>query len=183
MARIGGTGHCGSSDCLNRFRAFFCPVLNAEFNCCGNRCSSRSRRGHRRHCRRPAAKAEGGPLSHQLHRWLTYARLDVQLMEARQIKGAPKAMPSRRIVKTRKMSRAYFIWVGFAGSLQVVLGARVLHQPESAQGGSEASIALETSFRRLPGNFGFKSGTILRGLFELRIRELIEGVRLSEVVT
>jgi transposase len=44
---------------------------------------------------------EAGPLSQWLHRGLTDVRLDVVLMETRQVKGALKAMP----IKTNGSAR------------------------------------------------------------------------------
>jgi transposase len=119
---------------------------------------------------------EAGPLSQWLHRGLTEAGLDVVLMETRQVKGALKAMP----IKTDRRDAegvARLLHLGWfrpvhcksvsAQEVRAVLGARKAVQ--------QGFIALELSLRGLLRNFGLKVGTISRGRFEQRIRELAAG--------
>lgn len=116
---------------------------------------------------------EAGPLSQWLHRGMTGAGLDVVLMETRQVKGALKAMP----IKTDRRDAegiARLLHLGWfrpvhcksvsAQEVRAVLGARKAVQ--------QGFIALEMSLRGLLRNFGLKVGTISRGRFEYRIREL-----------
>lgn len=119
---------------------------------------------------------EAGPLSQWLHHGLTNTGLDVVLMETRQVKGALKAMP----IKTDRRDAegiARLLHLGWfrpvhcksisAQEVRAVLGARRAVQ--------QSMIALELSLRGLLRNFGLKVGTISRGRFELRIRELAVG--------
>lgn len=119
---------------------------------------------------------EAGPLSQWLHRGLTAAGQDVVLMEARQVKGALKAMQ----IKTDRRDAegiARLLHLGWfrpvhcksvsAQEVRAVLGARKAVQ--------QGMITLEMSLRGLLRNFGLKVGSISRGRFELRIRELAEG--------
>ena len=127
---------------------------------------------------------EAGPLSQWLHRGLTEAGLDVVLMETRQVKGALKAMP----IKTDRRDAegiARLLHLGWfrpvhcksvsAQEVRAVLGARKAVQ--------QGFIALEMSLRGLLRNFGLKVGTISRGRFEYRIRELAAGNPMLEAAT
>ena len=127
---------------------------------------------------------EAGPLSQWLHRGLTEAGLDVVLMETRQVKGALKAMP----IKTDRRDAegiARLLHLGWfrpvhcksisAQEVRAVLGARKAVQ--------QGFIALEMSLRGLLRNFGLKVGTISRGRFEQRIRELTTGNPMLEAAT
>lgn len=127
---------------------------------------------------------EAGPLSQWLHRGLTETGLDVVLMETRQVKGALKAMP----IKTDRRDAegiARLLHLGWfrpvhcksvsAQELRAVLGARKAVQ--------QGMIALEMSLRGLLRNFGLKVGTISRGKFEHRIRELADGNLMLEAAT
>lgn len=127
---------------------------------------------------------EAGPLSQWLHHGLTNAGLDVVLMETRQVKGALKAMP----IKTDRRDAegiARLLHLGWfrpvhcksvsAQEVRAVLGARKAVQ--------QSMIALELSLRGLLRNFGLKVGTISRGRFELRIRELAVGNPMLEAAT
>ncbi|MGD7551986.1 IS110 family transposase, partial [Ralstonia pseudosolanacearum] len=127
---------------------------------------------------------EAGPLSQWLHRGLTEAGLDVVLMETRQVKGALKAMP----IKTDRRDAegiARLLHLGWfrpvhcksvsAQELRAVLSARKAVQ--------QGMIALEMSLRGLLRNFGLKVGTISRGKFEHRIRELADGNLMLEAAT
>ena len=119
---------------------------------------------------------EAGPLSQWLHRGLSAAELPVVLMETRQVKGALKAMP----IKTDRRDAegiARLLHLGWfrpvhcksvsAQEVRAVLTARKALQ--------QGFITLEMSLRGLLRNFGLKVGTISRGLFEHRIRELAAG--------
>ena len=127
---------------------------------------------------------EAGPLSQWLHRGLTEAGLDAVLMETRQVKGALKAMP----IKTDRRDAegiARLLHLGWfrpvhcksvsAQEVRAVLGARKAVQ--------QGMIALEMSLRGLLRNFGLKVGTISRGRFEHRIRELAVGNQMLEAAT
>lgn len=127
---------------------------------------------------------EAGPLSQWLHRGLTEAGLGVVLMETRQVKGALKAMP----IKTDRRDAegiARLLHLGWfrpvhcksisAQEVRAVLGARKAVQ--------QGFIALEMSLRGLLRNFGLKVGTISRGRFEQRIRELTTGNQMLETAT
>ena len=127
---------------------------------------------------------EAGPLSQWLHRGMDEAGLDVVLMETRQVKGALKAMP----IKTDRRDAegiARLLHLGWfrpvhcksvsAQEVRAVLGARKAVQ--------QGFIALEMSLRGLLRNFGLKVGTISRGRFEYRIRELAAGNPMLEAAT
>ena len=131
-----------------------------------------------------AVGLEAGPLSQWLHRGLSEAGLDVVLMETRQVKGALKAMP----IKTDRRDAegiARLLHLGWfrpvhcksvsAQEVRAVLGARKAVQ--------QGFIALEMSVRGLLRNFGLKVGTISRGRFEQRIRELAAGNPMLETAT
>ena len=127
---------------------------------------------------------EAGPLSQWLHRGLSEAGLDIVLMETRQVKGALKAMP----IKTDRRDAegiARLLHLGWfrpvhcksvsAQGVRAVLSARKAVQ--------QGMIALEMSLRGLLRNFGLKVGTISRGRFEHRIRELAAGNPMLEAAT
>lgn len=127
---------------------------------------------------------EAGPLSQWLHRGLSGAGLDVVLMEARQVKGALKAMP----IKTDRRDAegiARLLHLGWfrpvhcksvsAQEVRAVLGARKALQ--------QGMIAMEMSLRGLLRNFGLKVGAISRGRYDHRIRELAEGNPMLEAAT
>lgn len=127
---------------------------------------------------------EAGPLSQWLNRGLTEAGLEVVPMETRQVKGALKAMP----IKTDRREAegiARLLHLGWlrpvhcksvsAQEVRAVLGARKAVQ--------QGFIALEMSLRGLLRNFGLKVGTISRGRFEQRIRELTTGNPMLEAAT
>ncbi|MFC0202077.1 hypothetical protein ACFFIZ_17635 [Paracoccus rhizosphaerae] len=109
-------------------------------------------------------------------RGLTAAGLGVMLMETRQVMGALRAMP----IKTDRRDAegiARLLHLGWfrpvhcklvsAQEVRAVLNAR-----EAAQQGF---IALEMSVCGLLRNFGLKVGSISRGRFEHRTRELATG--------
>lgn len=127
---------------------------------------------------------EAGPLSQWLHRAMTEAGMPAVLMETRQVKGALKAMP----IKTDRRDAegiARLLHLGWfrpvhcksvsSQELRAILAAR-----KAIQGNM---IALEMSLRGLLRNFGLKVGTILRGRFEARIRELVEGNTMLETAS
>ena len=124
---------------------------------------------------------EAGPLSQWLHRGLAEAGLDAVLMETRQVKGALKAMP----IKTDRRDAegiARLLHLGWfppvhcksvsAQEIRALLSARRAVQ--------RGMIALEMSLPGLLRNFGLKVGTISKGRFEARIRELADGNALLE---
>lgn len=114
-----------------------------------------------------AVGLEAGPLSQWRHRGLSEAGLPVVLMETRQVKGAPRAMP----IKTDRRDAegiARLLHLGWfrpvhcksvsAQEVRAVLNARKDVQ--------QGFITLEMSLRGLLWNFGLKVGTISRGRFE-----------------
>jgi transposase len=127
---------------------------------------------------------EAGPLSQWLHRGLSDAGQPVVLMETRQVKGALKAMP----IKTDRRDAegiARLLHLGWfrpvhcksvsAQEVRAVLSARKAVQ--------QGFLTLEMSMRGLLRNFGLKVGTISRGRFEQRIRELAVGNPMLEAAT
>ena len=125
-----------------------------------------------------------GPLSQWLHRGLSEAGQPVVLMETRQVKGALKAMPiktDRRDAEgiERLLHLGWFRPVHCksvsAQEVRAVLSARKAVQ--------QGFITLEMSLRGLLRNFGLKVGTISRGRFEQRIRELAAGNPMLEAAT
>lgn len=131
-----------------------------------------------------AVGLEAGPLSQWLHRGLSDAGLPVVLMETRQVKGALKAMP----IKTDRRDAegiARLLHLGWfrpvhcksvsAQEVRAVLSARKAVQ--------QGFLTLEMSMRGLLRNFGLKVGTISRGRFEQRIRELAAGNPMLEAAT
>jgi transposase len=127
---------------------------------------------------------EAGPLSQWLHRGLTEAGLDVVLMETRQVKGALKAMPiktDRRDAEgiARLLHLGWFrpVHCKFVSAQEV---RAVLNVRKAVQQGF---LALEMSLRGLLRNFGLKVGTISRGRFEPRVRELTTGNSMLETAT
>jgi transposase len=127
---------------------------------------------------------EAGPLSQWLHRGLTQARLDVVLMETRQVKRALTAMPiktDRRDAEgiARLLDPGWFrpIHCKSVSAREVcgVLNARTAVQ--------QGFIALEISLRGLLRNFGLQVGSISRGRFGQRIRELTAGNPMLEAAT
>lgn len=135
-------------------------------------------------CTIAAIGLEAGPLSQWLHRGLTAAGLGVVLMETRQVKGALKAMP----IKTDRRDAegiARLLHLGWfrpvhcksvsAQEVRAILNARKAVQ--------QGFIALEMSLRGLLRNFGLKVGSISRGRFEQRIRELAAGNPMLEAAT
>lgn len=117
-----------------------------------------------------------GPLSQWLHRGLTEAGLDVVLIETRQVKGALKAMPIKTVRRdaediARLSPLGWFRSVHCksvsAQEVRAVLSARKAVQ--------QGFVTLELSLRGLLRTFGLKVGTLSRGRFEQRIRELAAG--------
>lgn len=131
-----------------------------------------------------AVGLEAGPLSQWLHRRLSEAGQPVVLMETRQVKDALKAMQ----IKTDRRDAegiARLLHLGWfrpvhcksvsAQEVRAVLSARKAVQ--------QGFITLEMSLRGLLRNFGLKVGTISRGRFEQRIRELATGNPMLEAAT
>jgi transposase len=119
---------------------------------------------------------EAGPLSQWLHRGLAAAGLYAVLMETRQVKGALKAMP----IKTDRRDAEGIARLLHLGWFRPVRCKSVSTQEVRAllsarKAVQQGMIALEMSLRGLLRNFGLKVGTISRGRFEARIRELAEG--------
>lgn len=119
---------------------------------------------------------EAGPLSQWLYKHLTEAGLTIVLMEARQVKGALKAMP----IKTDRrdaLGIAQLLRMGWfrpvhcksvsSQEIRALLATR-----KTLQGGA---IAIELSMRGLLRGFGLKVGLVSKGLLDARARELAEG--------
>jgi transposase len=126
---------------------------------------------------------EAGPLSQWLHAGLAKAGFDVVLLETRQIKAALSAMT----VKTdRKDARgiAQLLRMGWyrpvhckavpTQETRALLTGRKLLQGKL--------LDLELGIRGLLRNFGLKVGTVSKGRFAARIRELIAGQPMLERV-
>jgi len=123
-----------------------------------------------------AVGLEAGPLSQWLHKHMTEAGFETVLMETRRVKGALKAMPiktDRRDAEgiARLLQMGWFRSVHCksvsAQEIRAVLTAR-----KSIQ---QATINLELSVRGVLRNFGLKIGSVSKGRFETRIRELTDG--------
>lgn len=123
-----------------------------------------------------AVGLEAGPLSQWLHKHMTEAGFETVLMETRRVKGALKAMPiktDRRDAEgiARLLQMGWFRPVHCksvsAQEMRAVLTAR-----KSIQ---QATINLELSVRGVLRNFGLKIGSVSKGRFETRIRELTDG--------
>ena len=124
---------------------------------------------------------EAGPLSQWLHAGLTKAGLEVVLLETRQVKAALSAM----VVKTdRKDARgiAQLLRMGWfrpvhckslpAQEVRALLVGRKLLQGKL--------LDIELSIRGILRGFGLKVGTISKGQFAARIRELVSGQAMLE---
>jgi transposase len=126
---------------------------------------------------------EAGPLSQWLHAGLTEAALETVLLETRQVKAALSAM----VVKTdRKDARgiAQLLRMGWfrpvhcksppAQEVRALLVGRKLLQGKL--------LDVELSIRGLLRGFGLKVGTVSKGRFAVRIRELVTGQPMLERV-
>ena len=126
---------------------------------------------------------EAGPLSQWLYAGLTKAGLEVVLLETRQVKAALSAM----VVKTdRKDARgiAQLLRMGWfrpvhcksppAQEVRALLVGRKLLQGKL--------LDVELSIRGILRGFGLKVGTVSKGRFVARIRELVTGQAMLERV-
>jgi transposase len=126
---------------------------------------------------------EAGPLSQWLHAGLTKAGLEVVLLETRQVKAALSAM----VVKTdRRDARgiAQLLRMGWfrpvhcksarAQEVRALLVGRKLLQGKL--------LDVELSIRGILRGFGLKVGTVSKGRFACRIRELVAGQAMLERV-
>jgi transposase len=126
---------------------------------------------------------EAGPLSQWLHAGLVAAGYEVVLLETRHVKAALSAMT----VKTdRRDARgiAQLLRLGWyrpvhaksasAQEVRSLLTARKLIQGKL--------LDMESGIRGVLRGFGLKVGTISRGRFEARIRDLVEGHTMLETV-
>lgn len=98
------------------------------------------------------------------------------LMETRQVKGALKAMP----IKTDRRDAEGIARLLHLGWFRPVTANRCLHRKfalcsSARKAVQQGFITLEMSLRGLLRNYGLKVGTISRGRFEQRIRELAAG--------
>jgi transposase len=127
---------------------------------------------------------EAGPLSQWLFAGVTKAGLEVVLLETRQVKAALSAM----VVKTdRKDARgiAQLLRMGWfrpvhcksppAQEVRALLVGRKLLQGKL--------LDVELSIRGILRGFGLKVGTVSKGRFAARIRELVAGQAMLERVT
>ncbi len=101
-------------------------------------------------------------------------------MKTRQVKGALKAMP----VKTDRRDAegiARLLHLGWFRPVHCksVPAPEVRAVPGARKAIQQGMIALEMSLRGLLRGFGFKAGSISRGRFDLRIRELVEAIPCS----
>jgi transposase len=126
---------------------------------------------------------EAGPLSQWLYAGVTKAGLEVVLLETRQVKAALSAM----VVKTdRKDARgiAQLLRMGWfrpvhcksppAQEVRALLVGRKLLQGKL--------LDIELSIRGILRGFGLKVGTVSKGRFAARIRELVTGQAMLERV-
>jgi transposase len=126
---------------------------------------------------------EAGPLSQWLHAGLVASGLEAVLLETRHVKAALSAMT----VKTdRRDARgiAQLLRLGWyrpvhaksatAQEVRSLLTARKLIQCKL--------LDIESGIRGVLRGFGLKVGTISRGRFEARIRDLVEGQTMLETV-
>jgi transposase len=124
---------------------------------------------------------EAGPLSQWLHAGLVTAGFEAVLLETRHVKAALSAMT----VKTdRRDARgiAQLLRLGWyrpvhaksasAQEVRSLLTARKLIQGKL--------LDIESGIRGVLRGFGLKVGTISRGRFEARIRDLVEGQTMLE---
>ena len=119
---------------------------------------------------------EAGPLSQWLHKGLADAGFEAILMETRQVKGALKAMP----IKTDRRDAEGIARLLQMGWFRPVHCKSISSQETRALLNSrktlkQAIMNLELSVRGLLRNFGLKIGTISKGNYEARVRELAEG--------
>ncbi len=127
---------------------------------------------------------EAGPLSQWLHAGLVEAGFDAVLLETRHVKAALSAMT----VKTdRRDARgiAQLLRLGWyrpvhaksasAQEVRSLLTARKLIQAKL--------LDIESGIRGVLRGFGLKVGTISRGRFDIRVRELVAGQPVLEIVT
>ncbi|UWQ73293.1 transposase [Leisingera sp. M658] len=119
---------------------------------------------------------EAGPLSQWLHIGLADAGIAAVLMETRQVKGALKAMPiktGRRDAEgiARLLQMGWFRAVHCKSVSSQEMRALLSSRKELKHG----IINLELSVRGLLRNFGLKIGTVSKGNYEARVRELAEG--------
>jgi len=102
----------------------------------------------------------------------------------RQVKGALKAMPVRTDRRDAK-GIARLLHLGWFRPVHCKsVSAQEVHAILAARKAIQANmIALEMSLRGLLRNFGLEMGTISRGRFEARIRELVEGNTMLETAS
>jgi transposase len=131
-----------------------------------------------------AVGLEAGPLSQGLHRGLSEAARPVVLMQTRQVKGALKAIP----IKADRRDAIGIARLLHLGRVRPVHGKSVSAQEVRAvftarKAVQQEVITLEMSLRGLLRNFALKVGTLSRGQFEQRIRELAAGTPMLQAAT
>lgn len=126
---------------------------------------------------------EAGPLSQWLHAKLIAAGFEAVLLETRHVKAALSAMTvktdrrdARGIAQLLRLGwyRPVHAKSGSAQEMRSLLTARKLIQCKL--------LDIESGIRGVLRGFGLKVGTISRGRFEARIRDLIEGQTMLETV-
>ena len=126
---------------------------------------------------------EAGPLSQWLYAGLVAAGFDAVLLETRHVKAALSAMTvktdrrdARGIAQLLRLGWYRSVHAKSAGSqeMRALLTARKLIQGKL--------LDIESGIRGLLRGFGLKVGTISRGRFDARIRELVEGQAMLEAV-
>jgi transposase len=126
---------------------------------------------------------EAGPLSQWLHAGLVEAGLPAILLETRHVKAALKAMT----VKTdRNDARGMAQLMRMGWFRPVHVKAPVVQEIRALLTARKLLVAklrdVESSIRGILRGFGLKVGTISKGKFEARIRELVAGqARLERV--
>ena len=127
---------------------------------------------------------EAGPLSQWLHAGLTAAGFDPVLLETRHVKAALSAMTvktdrrdARGISQLLRLGwyRPVHAKSASAQEVRALLTSRKLMQGKL--------LDIESGIRGVLRGFGLKVGLISRGRFETRIRELVEGHLILEIVS
>ena len=119
---------------------------------------------------------EAGPLSQWLHKGMSEAGFESVLMETRQVKAAPSAMPIRTDRRDAE-GIARLLQMGWFRPVHCksVSSQEMRALLSSRRSVLDALINMELSLRGVLRNFGLKLGTVSRNRYEARVRELIAG--------
>jgi transposase len=126
---------------------------------------------------------EAGPLSQWIHAGLTFAGFETVLLETRHVKAALSAMTvktdrrdARGIAQLLRLGwyRSVHAKSASAQEVRSLLTARKLMQGKL--------LDIESGIRGMLRGFGLKVGSVSRGRFEMRVRELAAGQPILETV-